>query len=91
MQPLFGGITRCSDRLRYLVLTGHDQNLSGAVNFNTVRSQSFLLARHDVSASEGASVIRVSWETAVRFIAELQRREARAFWSLKRDSPEHET
>lgn len=66
-----------------LVLTGYNQDLSGAVNFDTIRSESLPLARHDVSANDSANVIRVSLKTAVQFIAGLQRREERAFSDSK--------
>lgn len=62
-----------------LVLTGYNQDLSGAVNFDTIRSESLPLARHDVSATDSANMIRVSLRTAVQFIAGLQQREERAF------------
>lgn len=61
-----------------LVLTGYDQDLSSAPNFDTIRSESLPLARHDVSATDSANVIRVSLKTAVHFISELQQREERA-------------
>ena len=78
-------MTRCSDGLRCLVLIGYSQDLSGAVNFDTIRSKSLPLARHDVRATHCANLIRVSLKTAVQFIAELQQREERAFSSPKRD------
>ena len=71
-----------------LVLTGYDQDLSSAVDFDTIRAESLPLARRDVSATDSANVIRVSLKTAVQFIAELQQREKRAFSSSQRDSAE---
>ena len=62
-----------------LVSTGYNQDLSGPVNFDTIRSESLPLARHDVSATDSANVIRVSLKTAVQFIAGLQQREEKAF------------
>lgn len=73
-------------RTAVLVLTGYDQDLSGAVNFDTIRSKSLPLARHDVSATDSANVIRVSLKTAVQFIAEMQQREEGAFSSSNRGS-----
>ena len=73
-------------RTGVFVLTGYDQDLSGAFNFDTIRSESLRLARHDVIATDSANVIRVSLKTAVRHIAELQKREERAFSSSKQDS-----
>lgn len=73
-------------RTAVLVLTGYDQDLSGAVNFDTIRSESLPLTRHDVSATDSGNVIRVSLKTAVQFIAELQQREERAFSSSRKAS-----
>lgn len=61
-----------------LVLTGYDQDLSSAISFDTIRSESRPLARQDVTAADSANVIRVSLETAVHFIEGLQQREDRA-------------
>lgn len=69
-----------------LILTGYNHDLSGAINFDTIRSETLPLARHDVSVTDSANMIRVSLKTAVQFIAELQQREERAFSSSKRDS-----
>ncbi len=71
-----------------LVLTGHDQDLSSVLNFDTIRSESLPLARKDVSAADSEDMIRVSLETAVQFIAESQRKEERerAFARPERDS-----
>ena len=71
-----------------LVLTGHDQDLSSAIQFHTIRAESLPLARRDVSGIDGENVIRVSLKTAVQFIAELQQREKRAFTSSQRGSAE---
>ena len=64
-------------RTAVLVLTGLDQGLSGALNFDSIRSKALPLARDDISATD-SNVIRVSLKTAVHFIAELQQREERA-------------
>lgn len=69
-----------------LVLTGYNQDLSGAVNFDTIRSESLPLARHDVSATDSANMIRVSLKNAVQFVAGLQQREERAFPDSKDSS-----
>ncbi len=71
-----------------LVLTGHDQDLSSVLNFDTIRSESLPLAREDVSATDSENMIRVSLKTAVQFIAESQRKEEResALSSSERDS-----
>ena len=61
-----------------LVLTGYDQDLSAAINFDTIRSDSRSLARQDVSRADSKNVIRVSLKTAVQFIEGLQQREDRA-------------
>ena len=71
-----------------LVLTGHDQDLSSAIDFHTIRAESLPLARRDVSGIDGENTIRVSLKTAVQFIAELQQREKRAFMSSQRGSAE---
>lgn len=73
-------------RTAVLVVTDYDQDLSSALNFDTIRSESLPLARHDVSATDSGNVIRVSLKTAVQFIAELQQKEETAFSSSKRDS-----
>ena len=72
-------------RTAVMVLTGYDQDLNGAVNFEAIRSESLPLARNDVSATDCGNVIRVSLKTALRFIAGLQQREERAFSNSKRD------
>ena len=71
-----------------LVLTGYDQGLSSAIDFDTIRAESLPLARRDVSATDGANMIRVPLKTAVQFIAELQQREERAFSGSQRNSTE---
>ncbi|KAM0794150.1 hypothetical protein BDR22DRAFT_895447 [Usnea florida] len=60
-----------------LVLTGHDQDLSFALNFDSIRSEALPLARKDVSAADSENMIRVSLKTAVHFIAESQRKQER--------------
>ena len=68
-------------RTAVLVLTGFDQGLSGALNFDSIRSNALPLARDDIEATD-STVIRVSLKTAVYFIAELQQREERAVSDL---------
>lgn len=61
-----------------LVLTGDDSNISAPINFESIRAQSLLLARNDIPANPEIDAVRVSFATAVRFIADLQRREEMA-------------
>ena len=68
-------------RTAVLVLTGFEQGLSGALNFDSIRSNALPLARDDIKATD-SNVIRVSLKTAVHFIADLQQREERAFSNL---------
>ena len=60
-----------------MVLTGDENGLSAPITFDTIRSQSLPLARTDVT--DKTDIIRVSLRTAVRFIADLERREEEAF------------
>lgn len=63
-----------------LVLTGDDSGLSAPVTFDSLRAQSLPLARADCTASDNdIDVIRVSLALAVRFVADLERREEAAF------------
>ena len=64
-----------------MILTGDDTGLSGPLSFETVRSQSLPLAKADMA--DHVDIIRVSLGTAVRFIADLQRKEEDAFPDLK--------
>lgn len=62
-----------------LVLTGDDSNISAPINFESIRAQSLPLARNDIPVNPEIDAVRVSLATAVRFIADLQRREEMAF------------
>lgn len=59
-----------------LVLTGDDSGLSTRVTFESLRDQSLPLARTDCTATDdGVDVIRVPLASAVRFVADLERKE----------------
>lgn len=63
-----------------LVLTGDDSGLSAPVTFNSLRAQSLPLVRTDCTASDNdIDVIRVFLALAIRFVADLERREEAAF------------
>ena len=63
-----------------LVRTGKDISLSKPISFESIRMHSLPLARLDCSATDaGINVIRVPLGIAVRFIADLERREEAAF------------
>ncbi len=65
-----------------MVLTRDDNGLTAPINFDTIRSQS-ILRGGDVDSSNGSDTIRVPLQTAVRFIADLQRTEETASPNLK--------
>lgn len=65
-----------------MVLTGDENGLSAPISFDTIQSQSLPLARADVKDKTG--IIRVSLRTAVRFVADLERREEEANLQLRR-------
>lgn len=67
-----------------LVRTKDEDGLSASITFDTIRSQSLPLARHDINTEDSDSIIRVSLRTAVHFILDLQRREEIAFPDLRR-------
>lgn len=75
-------------RTAMLVLTGYNEGLSRALDFDSIRSESLALARPDVSVTDNPNVIRVSLKTAIQFISELQRREEKASSGSRRDSPD---
>jgi hypothetical protein len=60
----------------WLVRTGDESHLSAPINFEALRANGLCLplARTDVSAANG-DVVRVSLANAVKFVADLQRRE----------------
>ena len=59
-----------------MILTGEETGLSAPTNFESIRSQSLPLLRSEVADH---NIIRVSLRTAIRFIADVQRREEQAF------------
>lgn len=66
-----------------LVLTGDDQGLSAPVSFDSIRSQSLELARDDVNDDQSIDMVRVPLQIAIRFVANLEQREERAFQDLR--------
>lgn len=62
-----------------LVRTGDESHLSAPISFEKIRAESLPLDRSDVTANDGIDAIRVSLATAVKFIADLQKREEAAF------------
>ena len=64
-----------------MILTGDETGLSAPINFESIRSQSLPLSRADIA--DHVDVIRVSLRIAVRFIADLQRKEEDAFPDLR--------
>lgn len=67
-----------------MVLTVDEYGLSAPITFDTIRSQSLPLAKAGVA--DEVDIIRVSLRTAVRFIADLERREEEAFPDLGRNA-----
>lgn len=65
-----------------LVRTNDEAGLSAPITFDSIRSQSFPLARSDVDTERINDVVRVSLKTAVHFILDLQQREEKAFPNL---------
>ena len=63
-----------------MILTGDETALSAPINFESIRSQSLPLLMADIP--DHVDVIRVSLRTAVRFIANLQRKEEDVFPDL---------
>lgn len=64
-----------------MILTGDEIGLSAPISFEGVRSQSLPLLKADIA--DPVDIIRVSLRTAVRFIADLERREENAFPDLR--------
>ena len=64
-----------------MIRTGDETGLSAPISFESIRSQSLPLSRADIA--DHVDVVRVSLKTAVRFIANLQRKEEDAFPDLK--------
>lgn len=64
-----------------MIMTSDESGLSAPINFESVRSQSLPLSRAD--NADQVDSIRVSLNTAIRFIADLQRREEEAFPDMR--------
>lgn len=62
-----------------MVRTGDESGLSEPISFESVRGLALPLARPDLRSDDGIDAIRVTLATAVRFVADLQRREELAF------------
>jgi len=71
---------------RELGSTGDDQGLSAPVDFDSIRSQSLPIGREDVNDNPSFDMVRVPLQAAVRFIADLHRREETAFQDLRRST-----
>lgn len=67
-----------------LVRTGDESHLSAPISFEKIRAEPLPLDRSDITANDGIDAIRVSLATAVKFIADLQKREKAAF-PIERD------
>ena len=67
-----------------MILTGDQTGLSAPISFESVRSQSLPLLKADTV--DNVDIIRVSLRTAVRFIADLQRKEEDAFPDLRQNT-----
>lgn len=65
-----------------MVLTGDEKGLSAPISFDAIRSQSLPLGK--AGTPDDVDIIRVPLRTAVRFIADLQRKEEEAFPDLGR-------
>ncbi|KAL9011565.1 MAG: hypothetical protein Q9173_003601 [Seirophora scorigena] len=60
-----------------MIRTGHDQQLSTPISFDSLRDRSFSLGNPDaVGRDEEGDIIRVSIATVVKFITSLEKREA---------------
>lgn len=62
-----------------LVRTGDESHLSAPLSFEKIRAESLPLDRSEITSNDGIDAIRVSLATAVKFIADLQKREEAAF------------
>lgn len=65
-----------------MVLSGDENDLSAPISFDAIRSQSLPLGK--AGTPDDVDIIRVPLRTAVRFIADLQRKEEEAFPDLGR-------
>ncbi|KAI9849466.1 MAG: hypothetical protein M1837_004086 [Sclerophora amabilis] len=66
-----------------MVLTGEESYLSAPISFESIRGESLPLAKSDLDTEENTCAVRVSLATAVRFIADLERREEAAFPNMR--------
>lgn len=62
-----------------MVRTGDERGLSEPINFDTIRGESLPMERSDFANHDRIETVRVSMLTAVRLIADLQRKEEAAF------------
>jgi hypothetical protein len=62
-----------------MIRTGDESCLSAPISFESIRGHSLPLDRSDITARDEIDAVRVSLTTAVRFIADLQRREDAAY------------
>jgi hypothetical protein len=62
-----------------MIRTGDESCLSAPVSFESIRGHSLPLDRSDITARDEIDAVRVSLTTAVRFVADLQRREDAAY------------
>lgn len=69
-----------------LILPRYDHGSSCAISFYASRWRSLPLVRDDFDTIDSSNVIRVSLKAAVGFIAELQRREEKAFPSSEKQA-----
>lgn len=67
-----------------LVRTGDESHLSAPISFEKIRAESLPLERSEITLNDGIDAIRVSVATAVKFIADLQKREEANF-HIERD------
>lgn len=87
-EPDSDGLTRLDQESQrqsvMMVRTGDEDGLSASVSFENIREHALPLAREDARLNDdGRSAIRVSLATAVKFIADLERREDLAFPSVR--------
>lgn len=61
-----------------MIRTGEESGLSAPISFQSVREQALPLARPDRGSNNCVDAVRVTLATAVRFVADLQRREEAA-------------
>jgi hypothetical protein len=62
-----------------MIRTGDESCLSAPISFESIREHSLPLDRSDITACDEIDAVRVSLTTAVRFVADLQRREDDAY------------